>query len=171
MRVVAALLCLLSMCALGAPAAAEPMTFKRAAAGPGGPATVWIAAEGEIADKTADEFKAFLARERIASEAAVGGFAVYLNSAGGSVRGAIRLGYAIRAAGFDTRVAGTLPKKDAPRFDAEAPGRCYSACAIAFLGGQSRNAATRTLGIQHSELAPGPAERAEETARLLAVYV
>src|SRR5262245_30125748 len=113
MRVVATLLWVLMMAmswAGASTAAAEPMTFRRAAAGSGGPAAAWIAAEGDVTDRTADEFKAFLGRERIATEAPVAGFAIHLNSPGGSLRGAIRLGYAIRAAGFDTRVAGTVTR-------------------------------------------------------------
>ena len=173
MRVIVALIFALALTATGPSAStAAPMTFKRAAAGATAPVGEWIAAEGEITDQTAEDFKAFLARERIRTDPAGNGLVVYLNSPGGSVRGGVRLGVVIRAAGFDTRVARTVSNKDDARYDVEAPGRCYSACALAFLGGRSRDAATRTLGILQTDLAGASGDpRTAETARLLAGYV
>jgi hypothetical protein len=59
---------------------------------------------------------------------------VVFQSLGGDVIGSLRLGQAIRARGFNTY----LTDSTLSQVDPKTRGKCYSACAYAFLGGSSR---------------------------------
>lgn len=63
----------------------------------------------------------------------VKGGSIYLNSVGGSMFAAMKLGRMLRQQGFDT----TVGKDGAKRYNAQ-PGGCYSACVLAYLGGKFR---------------------------------
>ena len=69
---------------------------------------------------------------------------VYLNSPGGSLIGAIRLGRVIRNLGLNTAIAKTVIDG---RWYATKNGECYSACAYAFLAGVQRLAEAGEYGV------------------------
>lgn len=99
-----------------------------------------ILAQGEITAGTPREFLAFVERERVAYPVTV-----CFDSPGGNVAGAIGLGRAIRARGFDTcledEYSEELPNRPL-RTVVEAPV-CASACTFAFLGGLKRDLSDR----------------------------
>lgn len=64
------------------------------------------------------------------------GSRIYLNSPGGSMFGGMKLGRAIRRHLLLTDI-GQIDPKNADMHGSR-PGRCYSACAMAFLGGEYR---------------------------------
>ena len=72
--------------------------------------------------------------ERLLESRGIDAATVYLNSPGGHLVEAMRLGREIRARGFDTVVAARSADSVAPR-----PGLCYSACPFAFAGGVRRS--------------------------------
>jgi hypothetical protein len=72
--------------------------------------------------------------ERLLERRGIGEATVYLNSPGGHLVEAMRLGREIRARGFDTVVGARSADSVAPR-----PGLCYSACPFAFAGGVRRS--------------------------------
>jgi len=119
------------------PVADGPMTFAARGTGGNGPGTYWVAAEGRITASTPNDFARFLAT-------APDGRVVRLHSQGGDLQAGIRLGLMLREAGYATSVGRTVPDD---LFYAEAPGRCDSACAYAFLGGTARSAAAGELGF------------------------
>ena len=89
----------------------------------------YILAEGLI-DKTSDQkFVAFLK-----ANAADAPTKIRLESRGGDLFAALRIGYLIREIGFSTEVR---------------EGSCYSACVYTFLGGADRNADAYLLGVHH----------------------
>ena len=90
-----------------------------------------------------------------------GGITVELNSPGGDLQGGLRLGDAIRGKRLNTRVRYAYPAgaKTAKDFR---PAVCYSACALAFLGGVNRSLDDRAQygvhGLQRADpqQAPNP---------------
>ena len=68
-------------------------------------------------------------------------FRIVLNSPGGNLVEGLRLGYWIRNNNLSTEVGSVINSEEAG-YDVELneKGECYSACAIAFLGGVYRNA-------------------------------
>jgi len=105
--------------------APAPMRFLVAENG----AERWIAAEGLITDRTADEFQIFLGGLED------GPSTVILNSTGGRLAAGLALGRAIRDAGLATRVGDTRDCEGGARLGR---GLCASSCAYAFLGGVTR---------------------------------
>jgi hypothetical protein len=120
----------LSLSALASESHAHGMSFQRldgSAVCRGYPC---VLAVGEIDRHSAEDFKAFLVREKVAP-----GATIMFDSDGGSVLESLALGDAIRDAGLFTAVG---------RFDRETRrfvvgGQCVSACAYAFLGGVQRH--------------------------------
>jgi hypothetical protein len=124
--------------------AAEPMRFERierCASPPQDPVVesrcIWVPlalgsgplllAYGEITRQTDEQFgeiSATMPAQTI----------VVFQSLGGDVIGSLRLGQAIRARGFNTY----LTDAQLSQVDPKTRGKCYSACAYAFLGGSSR---------------------------------
>ncbi len=99
----------------------------------------WVAASGGFVPDTAKAFEEFLKRHPID-----GGTVIYLDSRGGSILGALRFGEALRKIGASVSIGKSLaidagngdrlPRHQlVPRL-----GRCFSACAYAFLGGLKR---------------------------------
>jgi len=88
-----------------------------------------VAGEGEIVESSADAFAAHLAGHARAAHARR--IVVLLHSPGGRVAASLRLGQAFRKAGVSVVVA---------RSDGVGvlPGRCFSACVYAFIGGAQR---------------------------------
>jgi hypothetical protein len=91
----------------------------------------WISAVGIITERTASEFEEFATRTKIQ------GATLVLDSEGGSVRGALALGRAIRRFDMTTTVGRTivLPSHDATLSPDAA---CQSMCAFLLLGGVHR---------------------------------
>ena len=85
-----------------------------------------ILATGQIEKLSADQFAEF-------TQTYPAQTVVVLQSLGGDLIGGLRLGQAIRARGFNTYLAAR-----APQTDAKTLGKCFSACAYAFLGGVER---------------------------------
>ncbi|MBK7706482.1 MAG: hypothetical protein IPJ30_12060 [Acidobacteria bacterium] len=88
-----------------------------------------IYAIGEIDADAGKRLEAFLKENKIPEKSTLA-----LDSPGGSLFGGITLGRVIREAGLFTYVGKKSTKPD----DLIQPGECYSACALAFLGGQFR---------------------------------
>ena len=98
--------------------------------------------DGTITKGVANDFKEILNDE---------GPAVYLNSPGGDLQEALKLGRLIREAGKKTIIGSlagvdTLEGSDRPSGFPE-NGRCESACAYAFMGGQERRLGSGRLGL------------------------
>jgi hypothetical protein len=123
---------------------ADRMTF--AVKGIGGNATpnsYWIAAEGDIAEDSAEDLEKYL--KQYGDTAA---YEVRLHSHGGSLVGGIKLGEFIRKHKFSTTVGRTVPgDPNIKHYYVPADGVCVSACAIAFIGGVERSADEKSLGI------------------------
>lgn len=77
--------------------------------------------------------------------------AIYLNSPGGDLQEALRIGRIIRATGRLQTKIGTLEGVEKDDFgrpiDFPKNGRCESACAYAFMGGQERRLGSGKLGL------------------------
>lgn len=140
MRQIIAALLVTFWCSPSAVADETSMTFKGAANGGNCNECVWLAAEGRITETTADDF-----RQAVGSRRNV---LVRFNSPGGIAIGGIKLGYALREANASVVVGSTQFRKvDGYTQDEEGPGVCVSACALAFMGGQYRNANENELGV------------------------
>jgi hypothetical protein len=118
------------------------MTFHLRGNGGNHAAAEWIAAEGEIADDTEHDLEAFV--KSFGHRENQGGWRVRFNSPGGSLAGGIKLGEAIRKLKLHTEIGRTEP--DGLHWK-KTSGICASACAFAFLGGLSRDAASGELGV------------------------
>lgn len=98
--------------------------------------------DGTITKGIANDFKEILNNE---------GPNVYLNSPGGDLQEALKLGRLIRKAGKKT-IIGSLAGVDTFEgtnrpIDFPENGRCESACAYAFMGGQERRLGSGRLGL------------------------
>ena len=98
--------------------------------------------DGTITKGVADDFKEILSVE---------GPNVYLNSPGGDLQEALKLGRLIRKAGKQTIIgslAGVATFEGTNRpINFPEKGRCESACAYAFMGGQERQLGSGRLGL------------------------
>lgn len=97
----------------------------------------WVAASGSIFPETAGAFEWFLKGNDIS------GLTIYFDSPGGSIVGGMRLGEALRKAGARVSIGRTValgPKPASATRHQLLPARgiCFSSCAYAFLGGQTR---------------------------------
>lgn len=111
----------------------------------------WIVADGEITNKTPNEFRQFLSLNKIKHGTKI---EVYFNSPGGNIIGGLKLGEIIREFALGTRVARSVAQGrvllNGEKPESDEPGHSYSACAVAFLGGKWRIASDRSLGVhQH----------------------
>jgi hypothetical protein len=98
----------------------------------------WISADGVIAAETADAFEKFLQDALIFKRQAI-----VINSSGGTVLGAVRLGKVIREHQFLTAVGKTVPSGKSIMeghisISSLGPGECVSACVFALAGGVER---------------------------------
>jgi hypothetical protein len=94
--------------------------------------TAWVLyASGPIDLDAGKRLNQFLTSQRIPANSYI-----YLNSPGGSLVGGMNLGRIIRQHNLRTDVGSR--NSDRPLGHAVAPGECYSACALAFLGGEFR---------------------------------
>jgi len=108
---------------------AKAMTFELIAEPQACAERVCILASGEIDDRAAQDFSAFLKAQRVGA-----GALVVLNSPGGDLLQSLVLGNKIRAAGLAT----TVVRYDRAAQQFRPGGVCASACAYAFLGGVER---------------------------------
>lgn len=88
--------------------------------------------EGEIGTDAGERLETYLLQNKVPENSHV-----YLHSPGGNLIGGMALGRAIRAHRLFTNV-GRFPLRGDKAKGSPLPGECYSACAIAFLGGQFR---------------------------------
>lgn len=111
---------------LAAVAPSHAMTFQRLSAGDGDcQQRACVLATGDITPESSNAFDRFLRRERIDR-----GAVVILDSSGGDVLAALRMGRQIREAGLDTEVRAKGP--------GTAEGSCASACVYVLMGGVAR---------------------------------
>lgn len=87
-----------------------------------------VVSEGEISSNTPEIFDDFIKKNPFDGF----NFEIHLNSPGGNLIGGMRLGNKIGELGLKSAVISY-------RGDIEMPGYCMSACALAFLGGNSRS--------------------------------
>lgn len=99
----------------------------------------WISAEGKITEQTPDDFLKF-----IGSGSSGLSSIIAINSRGGDLFGAMRLGRLFRSVGVTITINHTSIDSGIPDY---APGVCISACALAFLGGKVRLANGGELGV------------------------
>lgn len=111
--------------------AEEPMTFEQGSHGGNCVGCQFISAQGRITDDTPDQFRTFM-------ETNSDGFAVVLNSEGGSLAGGLELGRLFREYGLGTTI-GRVVHGTSYWDEVFNDGRCVSACAYAFLGGINRS--------------------------------
>lgn len=115
-----------------------------------------IVAEGTITKETPDNFQAFLDNEPFDGFRIV----VALNSDGGNLFGGLRLGQMIRENRFETDVRKITMVPDETFSRAERAGGCYSACALAYLGGERRELHEGSeIGLHQFSSAQGSRER------------
>lgn len=138
-----AMLPLLIFVAYSPSANSEKMRFFLAGSGGNCNTCEWIAAEGEITAETPDYFLAYLGEELSDTHRPL----IYLNSEGGNLIGAIRLGMLFRALNARTSIGRTVPDDHGYGEEAVERGVCYSACAYAFLGGVIRMANGGHYGV------------------------
>ena len=123
----------------GTAAQASPMSFKVVTIGD--PATCGkkcvraVQAEGQIYLDTAEEFAKFLVSEPDAN--ALKGV-VLIQSPGGVVEGAYKLGYLFRELGLTIVVAQASDLKRDGQAGRMVSAQCYSACVFAMMGGKRR---------------------------------
>ncbi|MGR3367059.1 MAG: hypothetical protein ACU0CC_13855 [Sagittula sp.] len=116
----------------------------------------FVLIEGQIEPGLTDRLRSLIETE------GVDGGVIYLNSPGGTLGEALRLGRYIREQGYDTALGGSdgIPRHTdgKPIFlgsEGPSPGRCESACAYVFMGGVRRFLSERDkLGL-HQFFAPG----------------
>ena len=119
-----------------------------------------VVAEGEITQDTPRKFQQFLDSKPFDGTY----YVVSLNSPGGNVHGGIELGRLIRENRLHTTVLKFRrhPKTDELIHESEAPGECYSACALAYLGGIERKLNPESkLGFHQFSSAKGSFETQE----------
>ena len=117
-----------------------------------------IVADGDITRDTSKYFRKFLATSPLDGSI----FVVALNSPGGDLLGGLELGRLIRSENLHTAVlkfrrhplSGELIR------ESEEPGSCFSACALAFLGGNRRELISESkLGFHQFSSAQGSLEK------------
>lgn len=130
---------LLAGVALAGSANAETMRFSSAGSGGNCSFCSWVAADGEITERTPADFEQFVAQN--------GCSVVFLNSPGGNLLAGLRLGALIRKHCAGTDVGKTVQEADPQNAHLETieAGACASACVFSFLGGRERRADPGTL--------------------------
>jgi len=121
-----------------------------------------IYATGEIDADAATRLASLINKNKIPEKSILA-----LHSPGGSLLGGMKLGRVIRDAGLFTYV-GTKPGKP---IDLLEPGECYSACALAFLGGEFRWVdSTSTYGV-HRFSSPSKDQQALDVAQIMSASI
>lgn len=111
----------------------DDMRFQDRYAGGNFVGSEWIEASGRITSDTPQKFIEYLAKNNWKC------YFVALNSGGGDLIAGIKLGRLFRKYGCTTWIGESTPTQPTPNEDFLKSGRCYSACAYAFLGGVERS--------------------------------
>lgn len=120
-----------------------------------------IVISGEITAETPSRFVAWLNREQ------PDGYIILLDGAGADPSAGMALGQIIRDHGFETEV-GRVEHSGRKI----APGRCFDACALAFLGGQARRFSDQAfLGFRGEETRAGAEIKKIASPQLSADFV
>ena len=131
-------LALALVCVLAGPSA-DAMTFKIVTVGDpaecGSKCLKVVQAEGQIFLDSAEEFSRFLLTQQDASSLKG---VVFLQSPGGVVEGAYKLGYLFRELGLTVVVAQASDLKRDGAAGRMVSAQCYSACVFAMMGGKRR---------------------------------
>ena len=94
-----------------------------------------VVADGEITKDTPERFRKFLDSDPFDGSI----YIVALNSPGGNLSAGLELGQLIREEGLNTSIAKyPFDPNVGQLLHIDEPGYCYSACALAFLGGKKR---------------------------------
>lgn len=121
-----------------------------------------IYAAGEIDADAAKRLSALITEKNIP-----GASLLYLNSPGGSLLGGMALGRVIREKALYTYVGQFNP---APKHETK-PGYCYSACALAFLGGEYRYLVKGSVYGVHRFFWEGHSNNDADIAQILSASV
>lgn len=125
-----------------------------------------VVADGEITSDTPRRFQEFLDKEPFDGFV----FEIHLNSPGGNLYAGIELGKMIRDQKLSSNIWQYEPRKAGEEFyspEVSGPGGCYSACALAFLGGEVRAVSEgSTIGFHQFSGSTGTAASAEANAQL-----
>lgn len=131
---------------------ASEMTFKLSGNGGNCIGCEWISAEGIIVEDSDKKLVAIMSEGNYNT--------VVLNSPGGNLAAALRMGRAIRNAGYSTSVGKTI-KTHGTNWKEITGGICASACAFAFIGGKDRYADSGKIGV-HQFYTDAAIERPED---------
>ena len=115
---------------------------------------------GRIDDRAAERFREELTRREIRSAS------VYLNSRGGDLSQGMELGALIRERGFSTNV-GSQNDRGALAL----AGECYSACVLAFIGGNYRFCGSQSRIGVHRFSALSPTGSDLDTAQIVSAAI
>lgn len=136
---------------------AMAMTFERAGTDHRRDDADWIQAEGSITSSTVEDFIAFLdaGPDWLPKR-------IRFNSSGGNLAQGVKLGRELRRRGFATEVGSHEIDPDWIgvghwTFTRRTPGKCASACAYAFMGGEERRIDTGSAIGVHQFYKPGRA--------------
>ncbi|HWW99416.1 hypothetical protein [Collimonas sp.] len=155
------------LCAAGAGAAAMTVHLDQMErTGAGGPDARWVMSlAGEIDAAAPARVRAALARSGSA------GVEVYLDSTGGDLLAGMEIGQLLRQAGANTHVGRYTAARNGQAAGV-APGVCYSACSLAFLGGVYRYAgAGSQYGVHRVSRASGPAAGDLDTGQIVSAGI
>lgn len=135
----------------------------------GGVGTAWfLYASGPIDKDAAKRLEQFIISKNVPAESYL-----YLDSPGGSISGGMELGRVIRKYRLRTDVGTRKPTEGLAR--SNGPGQCYSACALAFLGGQFRflnkNSRYGVHRFAFENAAPGNADLAQIVSAAIVEYI
>lgn len=123
--------------------------------------------DGTIDAQAGKRLETFIKENKISSTSTV-----VLNSSGGSLLGGIELGKVIRKHGLRTDVG---KKEVKPEYDGTTPGRCLSACTLAYLGGRFRFLPeASTFGVHRfywSDKGQGDADTAQMLSAVVTSYM
>ena len=130
------------------PAFASDMAFELRGNGGNCDTCSWLSAEGEITSDTPQKFANFVSKLDKEWGSHVG-YTVYLDSPGGSLAAGLKLGELFRSYKYKTGVARSvsLVSEVSTSYNDLKPATCASACAFAFLGGESRYATAGEVGV------------------------
>lgn len=121
-----------------------------------------IYAEGFIDAQAANRLESLIEKHNISPYSVL-----YLNSLGGSLGGGIELGRIIRKHGLSTSVGRYGNGKEQPNESAQ----CFSACALAYLGGRFRYFNDRNAFGVHRFYSVRRLENEEDRAQILSAFI
>lgn len=130
----------------------------------------YVILEGEIDAEAPSRVAAALRR------AGRDGADVFISSPGGNLLAGMEIGRMIRQVGANTHIGGLVPEpsNSVPSMSRmkHVPGVCYSACALAFLGGVYRFTSSGSeFGVHRFSSRSGPARSDLDTAQIVSAAV